>query len=88
MRALSTEWTKRCKTEEQKQKLESLLRNSTISLGLLREIVRERIKSLERSERNVQAYENPNWASMQAHTNGMVAAYNSIDQLLSFTDKE
>ena len=88
MRALATEWTKHCKTPEQKEKLESLLRNSTISLGVLRDIIRERIRGLERSERSAQVYENPNWASMQAHTNGMMAAYHNIDQLLSFTDKE
>lgn len=88
MRPLSIEWTKGCKTPEEKASLEKLLRNSTISLGRLREIVRDRIKSLSVSERKIEAYSSPNWAYLQAHTNGMMAAYNNIDQLLGFFDKE
>ena len=88
MKPLSTEWTRSCKSPEDKEKVEKLLRNSGRSLGLLRDILERRIQELYRSERKVETYSSPNWAYMQAHTNGMLAAYNNIDQLLSFLDKE
>jgi hypothetical protein len=88
MKALATEWTKHCKTPEAKARLEGLVRNSTISLGRLREIVQARIQALQTTERKPETYDSPNWAYKQSHTNGMLAAYNNIDQLLSFLDKE
>jgi hypothetical protein len=88
MRELSTEWTKHCKDTKEKDKVVQLLRNSTISLGLLRTLLKRRMQALIVSERKTEAYDSPNWAYMQAHTNGMLAAYNNIDQLLSFMDKE
>lgn len=88
MRKLATQWTEHCKTQEQKDKLEQLIRSSTMSLGRLREIVKQRMSALQVTERKADAYANPNWAYMQAHNNGMLAALASIDQLLSFMDKE
>lgn len=87
MKPLAIAWTTHCKDQESKAKFEALIRNSTISLGRLRDIVREFTSALYAQERKPDVYDTPNWAEKQAHINGMLAAYNNIDRLLSFMDK-
>ena len=79
-------WTKHIKEKEAKDKFVTLLRNSGISLGRLREIIQERSVALERSERNPKAYDTPNWPYMQAHNNGYLQGLQFVDDLLNFLD--
>jgi len=88
MRQLATMWTDHISDPEKKTEFVKLVRNSTLSLGRLREINHKLQAGLLNSERNVKTYDNRNWTYLQAHTNGMLQAYGNIDRLLSFMDKE
>lgn len=81
-------WFKHISDPDKKTDFEKLLRNSTLSLGRLREIIRELKEALHKTERSSSVYESPSWAFQQAHINGMLQAYSNIDQLLSFIDEE
>jgi hypothetical protein len=86
MKNLHVAWTKHIKDPEAKAKFEQLLRNSGISLGRLRNIIREKIGSLNASERNPKVYEAPNWPYMQSHNNGFMQGLQYVDDLLKFLD--
>ena len=85
---MKTLWTQHISDPEKKEEFAKLLRNSTVSLGRLRDIVRELQTSILTTERSNKVYESPNWTYLQAHTNGMLQAYDNIDRLLSFLDEE
>lgn len=85
---LMSQWTSHIKDPEKKAEFSKLLRHSTMSLGRLQEIVKESKEGLLRTERSAKAFENPNWAFAQAHTNGMLQAYDNMLKLLSFLDDE
>lgn len=87
MRKLSVEWTKHLKDPKARQEFEKLLRNSTISLGRMREILEERLASLDRSEVKTEVYDSPNWAYKQADTNGMRRCLMNVIAMLEFTKK-
>jgi len=86
-RNLSVEWTKHLKDKSAKEDFEKLLRNSTISLGRLREILEEKLTALDRSEVKSDVYDSPNWAYKQADVNGMRRVLMNIIALLDFTRK-
>lgn len=88
MRKLATEWTKHLKDQEAKAEFEKLLRNSTISLGRLREILEDKLQALDRSEVKTDNYDSPNWAFRQADLNGTRRILMNIIDLLSFTEKK
>jgi len=88
MKRIATKWTEHLADPEKRKDFEKLLRNSTITLSRLREIVRGLIQEQLRVERRSDVYDSPNWSHKQADTNGMLRAYNNIDLLLSFMDKE
>ena len=87
MKKLATEWTKHLKDPEAKADFEKLLRNSTISLGRLREIVEEKLNALDRSEVKTEVYDSPNWAYKQADTNGARRVLMNLLAMLDFTKK-
>lgn len=86
-RKLAVEWTKHLKDEKGKGEFEALLRNSTITLGRLREILEEKLEALERSETKVEHYNVANWAYMQADVIGSKRTLKNILELLAFTEK-
>lgn len=86
-RKLHTLWTEHIKNPEVKADFEKLLRNSTISLGRLREIAEKQLASLRSAEVKVAVYDNPNWAYKQADTNGACRVLQNFIDLLDFTKK-
>lgn len=87
MKKLATEWTKHLRDKEAKEDFERLLRNSTISLGRLREILEEKLEALDRSEVKTEVYDSPNWAYKQADVNGCRRILMNLIQMLEFTKK-
>ena len=86
-RRLISVWTEHLKDQEDKDGFEKLLRNSTITLGRLREIIEARLRELERQEVKSTGYDNPNWPFKQADSIGMKRALRNILDLLAFTNK-
>jgi hypothetical protein len=84
-RNLSTAWTKGKTTPNEIEAVKNLVLNSSAILGLLRQIVREKIEAQQRTEFSLSSYDNPSWAHKQAHHNGRMQALNEIDHLLNIT---
>lgn len=86
---LSSQWTKGIKDEKKKKEFVDLLRNSTIVLGMLQTILRDKIKSLDSTERRIEDYDTPAWSHKQAHRNGQRSGYKEvIDMIASVFQKE
>lgn len=86
-RKLISLWTQHLKDDKAKEDFEKILRNSTITLGRLREILEKRLDSLERTEVNSKAYDNPNWPYKMADFIGMKRALRNILDLVAFTKR-
>lgn len=84
--ALSTDWTKHLKTDKERKDFAALVVNSRTLLGRLLELIDEKLDSIERAEISQQTYENPAYASWQAHQNGRRAALSDIRRLLEFLE--
>ena len=85
-KALATVWTSHIQDQKKREDFEKLLRNSTLSLGRLKDIVRAYMDEVYSTERKTDAYKSFHWPYYQAHLNGMLQAYGNIDRLLAFTE--
>ena len=77
-------WTQHLKTEEQKERFLQALRNDTLVLGRLKEVIEEDLAALSRREVRTDSYESPSWAFQQAHYNGVKQQLLALRDLLSF----
>lgn len=76
-------WTKHCKDEaEKKQYVESLKRVKWV-LDDLKQLVDSNLASNEAGEMSPKVYNNPNWAYLQAHSNGYKQALKDIRNLIT-----
>jgi hypothetical protein len=78
-----TVWTKNLKTEEEKDNFNNQLLGARPVLERLHDLLNEKEVELDRSERTLKAYENPNWAYLQAHKNGCASMLQSIKELIN-----
>lgn len=81
---LSLEWTKHVRDPEKKKDFEAAIRNSTLVLGRVRDIVRERIASINSAETKAEDYNTSGWAFRQAFRNGRKAELRDLEALLQF----
>lgn len=72
------DWTKNLKTDEDRKRFETFLRNSKSILERLETIIDEKEQSLINRENSYSDFEDPNWAYKQAFRNGVRAAYASV----------
>lgn len=84
--ALQLDWTKHLKTADEKEKFAALVVNSRQLLDRLKDIVDERLLAIETKEGLFETYENPAYASWQAHQNGKRASLKDIRKLLEFLE--
>jgi hypothetical protein len=84
--SLAVDWTKHLKTQQEKDKFSSLVVNNRILLGRLLEVIDEKLDVLERAESNQETYQNPAYASWQAHVNGKRASLKEVRRLLEFLE--
>lgn len=82
--SLLTVWTKNIEKAEDKKKFEEALRNDTLILGRLREILQEKNKLAENQEISPKLFDDPNWAYKQAYINGYKQGMKQVDDLLKF----
>lgn len=84
MSGLAVDWTKHLKDPEARKALEDSIRHSTVALGRLKAVIKEKIAVLHRAETSSEDYNNPGWAYRQADRNGRKAALKDLNDLLSF----
>lgn len=83
---LAIDWTKHIKDPQGKEDYEKAIRNSTLALGRLKEITKEKINNSNITDISLSSYDSPNWGLRQADSVGYRRALNEIDQLLSFLE--
>jgi len=78
-----TVWTKNLKTKEEQDNFNNQLLGARPVLQRLYGLLNEKEAELDRSERTQKAYENPNWAYLQAHRNGCASMLQGIKDLIN-----
>lgn len=68
----------------EKGELEQAIRNSTVALTRMLEIVEKKIQEVDDIEISDQFYNQEGWAYAQAYLNGKKHAYTDLKKLLSF----
>lgn len=69
-RGLPTIWTRHLVDPSQKESFEKVIRNSTLLMSRIQDMLNELDQEIERSEISTKAFEDPNWQYRQAHING------------------
>jgi hypothetical protein len=77
-------WLKGATTQEEKEKREVLLRNSTAQFTLLLQVLQDRFESIERKGFREEDYSDQNWVFLQAFRNGQLAMLTDIAELFNF----
>lgn len=83
-----TIWTKNLKTNEERDNFNNQVLSAKPVLDRLVQILSEREEELERSERSLKAYDNPNWAYMQAHKNGYYSMLQNVRDLINLDQQK
>ena len=83
MKQLATVWTSHIKDSEKKKGFEETVRNSTVALGRLKEILIEEDKALSNASLK-SPNGDPSWAFTQAHISGERNRIKKLLDLLSF----
>jgi hypothetical protein len=78
-----TEWTRHIKDPTDKVEFEKDVYGSKRILDHLKGILKEKEKTLDRSELDPVSYDNPNWACKQAYKNG---CRSSLHYMLTLID--
>lgn len=81
------EWTKKTKSEQEKQEFEEILKRSKPQFDRLREIITERLTNLDLAEESVKDFDMPNWEYRQAFRNGVRATHRYYLDLIDFDKK-
>lgn len=82
---LPSPWVRHLKPQDIKN-FEASVRNSTVALGRLKDLLQEKKKQLDDSECSEAQYEFPSWRELQAHRNGRRSELKFILDLLTFLD--
>lgn len=83
VKPLSTAWTNG-KTEQAKEDFETIVRNSTLLLTRLKEIIEEQERALLNNSFSVSDFSDPNWSHKQAFRNGELSQLTKLKQLVPF----
>lgn len=77
-------WTKNLPDDQSRKDLETIVRNSTILLTRLKQIIEDREKSLINLGLSLEDFKDSNWSHKQAHRNGGLNELKRIKELIPF----
>lgn len=75
-------WTKHLIDDKDKILFENQLLGSKTILDRLKDLLKEQLDALDRSEMDPSVYDTPNWENRQAHKNGFRSCIQRINKLL------
>lgn len=81
-------WTQHLKTEDEIKRFASSVQGSKHVLDRLVELLQIKENDIALVERSQKAYDNPNWAYLQAHRNGYLTAIQSIKSLVNLDQQK
>lgn len=82
------EWTKHLKDQEDKTKFEQQIHSAKDVLDRAKNILEEKMITLDRSEADIKVYDTPNWAERQAHKNGQRSSLMFLIKLVDLDQQE
>lgn len=82
-------WTNHLRNNpEEKQKFEEYVKNSKLLINRLNDILTEFEKSVDRSEKTLDQFDDPNWAYRQAFMNGYKGCLSKLKTAISIDQEE
>lgn len=85
MKALPTVWTKHLKADsQQREQLETLLRNNSLLFSRLLTLLEEEEKSISLTETSIDDFSDPSWSHKQAFRNGQRSTIKKLKDLIAF----
>lgn len=84
MKALDSRWTRNKPTPETRKDFESIVRNSTLLLTRLKEIIEEREREINEKAFTEKDFDTPNWALRQASRTGRLGELKAFKDLIPF----
>lgn len=89
MRQLASEWVKHLDRADptKKQDFVNAIRNSTVVINRLKDIVHERIKALDHNENLEASFDVPGWDYKQAYRIGRRKELQELSALFNFLDQ-
>lgn len=81
---LSSAWTQQIKDVEARKDFEVIVRNSTLLLTRLKEILEDRERQLTNSALTLEDFKDPNWSHRQAFRNGCLSELKKLKELIPF----
>lgn len=81
---LSSAWTQQIKDAEARKDFEVIVRNSTLLLTRLKEILEDRERQLNNTSFSIKDFEDPNWSHKQAHRLGRLGELKELKELIPF----
>lgn len=81
---LSTQWTKHCKDEKDKEYYTTAILSSKVALSVLYSIVEAKLHALEREEVKPESFDQASWPYRQAYNLGNRKALLEILELTKF----
>ena len=85
---MQSAWFKNLKTDEEQSRFMNSLLGAKPVLERLKELLEEKEKEIELSERSLASYDNPNWAYKQAHKNGSLSSLSTIKNLINLDQQK
>lgn len=86
-KGLPIAWYTGCRTQEEKQEREALVRNSTAFAAVLLRILSEHYETIEKKGLRESDYEDTNWVFKQAFRNGKLAALTELAEMFNYLGK-
>jgi hypothetical protein len=84
---LYIDWTKHLSTTEDKENFSRAVHRARHVLDRLQQLIQADLEATSKAELGIKAYDSPNWAYRQAHTNGYKKALTNILTLVDL-DKQ
>lgn len=81
-------WTAHLQTEDEKKRFANQIYGAREVLQRLCDLIEQKEDELGRAERSRDAYENPNWAYLQAHRNGCAQQLKAIKNLITLDQEK
>lgn len=85
---MQSAWVKNLKTKEEQERFFNTLQGARPVLERLDELLTEKQDTLDRTERTIKAYDNPNWAYQQAHKNGCASMLMAVKELINLDQQK
>lgn len=88
MKAIPVQWLKNVSDPKKRAEAEAIIRNSTVALSRLLDLVEEKEQTINSQELTASDFDSPSWSHKTAFRLGQKAALKDLKELLAFIKRE